>query len=658
MRPSHAFALAAPSLALVAAACQCVGGGPDLYACPSGVQDCAWCDRDGRCAILADGGLADDGGSQPSDAGDGGSTCSPPGATLCAPDGGCWEHPLPQGNDLVGIWGAGGAVWAVGTAGTILRWDGTAWARIPSGTTSDLLSVWTDSAGEAWVSGASGQWFRITAQGARSNVAGFPTAILVDLADVWSEPGSDKIWASGYSGHVYQGSRSSLSAMDIATSGVTTQYAAFGAPGGSSVWTVGENGQVSSYDRLTNLRQPRPSLPFDTYDLWMASETELWVATRDGGVYSGDGSGPWTPQVLGAADQIASAIWGEPGTGEIWVRGYDGLSYYRPSSSGTWATAQDPSRLNFRDVWGAGQQIWSVGEKGYIGRWSFDDSRWDARSAAAFPPRPANAHLVAIQSLGCEAWAAGRNGQLLRRSGNGWEDVPRGPGPAGAITALWAAGPGDVWYARGDAGSVDRVVGGAPAGSSATGLAGPVLGLSGDSSGAIWAVGEDGGISRWSGLDWTVQSNPQRSNLHAVLARAPDDVWAAGDQRTVVSSDGGAWSVSLAPSAGGPSLRALAADSTRIYAVGGPTLYTRAPGGGWTTFSAPENLEAVAVDGQGRIWVAGEDAFLAYLKPDGGPWHPVEVPTRKKTLHGLSYRGGELLVAGDDNAIFIVRPPP
>ncbi len=37
-----------------------------------------------------------------------------------------WQNPLPQGNDLNGVWGSSGSdVFAVGKSGTILHYDGS-----------------------------------------------------------------------------------------------------------------------------------------------------------------------------------------------------------------------------------------------------------------------------------------------------------------------------------------------------------------------------------------------------------------------------------------------------------------------------------------------------------------------------------------------------
>ncbi|MBN2284605.1 MAG: WD40 repeat domain-containing protein, partial [Deltaproteobacteria bacterium] len=54
-----------------------------------------------------------------------------------------WQNPIAQGNDLVSVWGTSGSdVFAVGYGGTILRYDGSAWSPMTSGTTQTLWGVW------------------------------------------------------------------------------------------------------------------------------------------------------------------------------------------------------------------------------------------------------------------------------------------------------------------------------------------------------------------------------------------------------------------------------------------------------------------------------------------------------------------------------------
>ena len=98
-------------------------------------------------------------GAAPADLSFTGSTDQgPPGQTkICSVDGWCWENPLPQGNTLTGVWGTSASnAWAVGQAGTILKWNGSAWAAQPSGTTQDLNGIWGVDANNVWAVGAGG----------------------------------------------------------------------------------------------------------------------------------------------------------------------------------------------------------------------------------------------------------------------------------------------------------------------------------------------------------------------------------------------------------------------------------------------------------------------------------------------------------------------
>lgn len=68
-----------------------------------------------------------------------------------------WENPRPQGQFLYGIWGsAADDVYAVGDAGVIVRFDGTSWNVIPSGTGTDLENIWGKSPLSIFVVGDGG----------------------------------------------------------------------------------------------------------------------------------------------------------------------------------------------------------------------------------------------------------------------------------------------------------------------------------------------------------------------------------------------------------------------------------------------------------------------------------------------------------------------
>lgn len=64
-------------------------------------------------------------------------------------DGTAWEtHAIPELDRggvfaLFKVWGTrGDHVFAIGMSGVIIHWDGTAWSQLPSGTGTDLVSLW------------------------------------------------------------------------------------------------------------------------------------------------------------------------------------------------------------------------------------------------------------------------------------------------------------------------------------------------------------------------------------------------------------------------------------------------------------------------------------------------------------------------------------
>src|SRR5262245_54453245 len=63
-----------------------------------------------------------------------------------------------QGNrsdaPLYAVWGSdANNVWAVGHAGTIVKWNGAVWTPQPSGTTGGIYDVWGSDANNVWAVG-------------------------------------------------------------------------------------------------------------------------------------------------------------------------------------------------------------------------------------------------------------------------------------------------------------------------------------------------------------------------------------------------------------------------------------------------------------------------------------------------------------------------
>ena len=56
----------------------------------------------------------------------------------------CWEHPLPQGSNLHGVWSPDGnqTLFVVGVDGLVMHFDGQRWRRQDSNTRAQLFSIW------------------------------------------------------------------------------------------------------------------------------------------------------------------------------------------------------------------------------------------------------------------------------------------------------------------------------------------------------------------------------------------------------------------------------------------------------------------------------------------------------------------------------------
>ena len=106
----------------------------------------------------------------------------------------------PVRTNLLDVWGdADDLFWAVGEAGTVLRWDGMAWLQVPTGpmggVTQNLRAVWGSSGDDVWVVGTEstilhwdGQRFAPHSRGEHYS-----------LNDVWGR-GPDDIYAVGTGG--------------------------------------------------------------------------------------------------------------------------------------------------------------------------------------------------------------------------------------------------------------------------------------------------------------------------------------------------------------------------------------------------------------------------------------------------------------------------
>jgi hypothetical protein len=101
-----------------------------------------------------------------------------------------WQNPLPQGNDLFGVWGSSGSdVFAVGYGGTILHYDGAGPSLMPSGTYAYLYGVWGSSGSDIFAVGSGGSIVHYDGTAWTPMSSGMGNY----LYGVWGSSGSDVI---------------------------------------------------------------------------------------------------------------------------------------------------------------------------------------------------------------------------------------------------------------------------------------------------------------------------------------------------------------------------------------------------------------------------------------------------------------------------------
>jgi len=103
---------------------------------------------------------------------------------------------VPTTANLLDVWGTGpDDVWIVGMGGTVLHWNGQSFTPLPSGTTVDLKAVFTARADDVWIGGDGGTLLHWNG-GAMSAVAVAGVDPMTAILDIHGLGASD-VWFAG-----------------------------------------------------------------------------------------------------------------------------------------------------------------------------------------------------------------------------------------------------------------------------------------------------------------------------------------------------------------------------------------------------------------------------------------------------------------------------
>jgi hypothetical protein len=540
--------------------------------------------------------------------------------TLCT-HGWCWRNPLPSGGELRGLWGtSGNDLWAVGTYGAILHWDGTLWTPF-----TGLCSEEAAQDGDP----------------PDTLCAGNPKrrAFTADLDAIWGS-GKNDIWAVGAQGailHFSNGSWVPLAKL------VTTQLRAVWGTSAKEVWAAGDGGVLLRWNGTQWAREEIGGVvkeQFSAQALWASGPDDLWLAgpvlaSDDGRVrvlrrQKGRWEVLWTAASLFDRIDRIDALWGS-GPDDVRAVGEQRderngvvLGLAQRWNGKEWRQSRPvPSPLH--RVWGTGRSdVWVTGMGGYSARWEAREPEdvlvpfstgsseglrglWGLRSDAVWALEEGGGRMMRwngvfwlptgvrsgstsrIHALWGgsamdgrqELWAGGMGGTLLGWTGSSFADASPGT-MRGALTGIWGSTTDDVWAVgwtvpnRGVLLHKGRMGGWQDWGAARGAVYGALYGIWGSASDDIWAVGTDGTILRWNGSTWSpfrpAGLDLSAQTFQAVTGTARDDVWilsARGDLLHVMA--GGRAALRQAPSGMDPALT-----FTGIWAGPGTVLWITA----------------------------------------------------------------------------------
>lgn len=525
----------------------------------------------------------------------------PPGSEACPSANWCWQNPLPQPRDLSAVWGASASeIWTVGSRGVALRWNGSTWSQVATGTTQRLRGVWGRSASQVWMVGDAGTILYWNGFGFTAQASGTTES----LAAVWGD--GTVVWAVGGRGTVLKWSGGGWSKVVVGTA--SDLYAIWGSAG-NDVWTVGDGGMACRYGGVSwtcGREFPATSTAlavtgtsrtnvwaFGTMsEAWQWNGTTWSARTRpatpavvNGATALGssilavglDGAGllydgtSWRPLTLGSAAQPLTAAWASS-AGSAYVVGsggailrFDGTSVWSHSSgfagtvSAMWGSSE-------RDVW-----VFTLDGLGH----HYDGTRW---TDVAMPSEGYSATGYGTSNL----WVGASAGRLMNYDGTRWTITPtrdaaapiRGIYIAGSdrvalvsssavqfwdgarftVTlmptwlprAVWGTGPNDIWVAGTPGCAYARWNGATWTAGTVPGCSGGIAAIHGTGATNMYMVSDSAGDSvyRWDGTKFTTVTTGSTAGKTAVFATSTRTFITTTGGEVLVGS-GGTWTTSL-----------------------------------------------------------------------------------------------------------------
>jgi hypothetical protein len=288
-----------------------------------------------------------------------------------------WAAGTPTTEGLRDVWGSSGSdVFAVGTNGTILHYDGSAWAVMttPEALEScSITGVWGSSSDHVFATfgGNTGCGGVLQYNGSLWSVV-LETPVqdqdyFSPMNHVWGS-GPDDVYAVGYDGLLAHWDGTSWNTNDLSgvTEGSPIPLSAIWGSSGSDIFVACQYGFILHYDGSAwsptfSDASNGPSF----YGVWGSSGNDVFVVGGERRILHYDGTG-WTEMETGSG--ILWDVWGSSGS-DVFTVGTDGTILHYDGDA--WSAVEKlPASASTEDlfgIWGSSDSdIFVVGSDGLI----------------------------------------------------------------------------------------------------------------------------------------------------------------------------------------------------------------------------------------------------------------------------------------------------
>lgn len=566
---------------------------------------------------------------------------------VCNRDRFCWHNPLPQGNDLKAIWGSSANdVWAVGSVGTVLHFDGKSWRLVDSGTNADLTAIWGRAANNVWAFADDGS--AIQFDGVKWSAGSTPSTASCYKLRTASGRDATNLYVGTAMGDLCKTNGSAWRSVSQNLfkdgSGIASLWIN---PAGAG-WLVGEKGQSAELPLGSESWQTKSSLGFTVSAMSNWQDQPRWAVGGGSALWVGQ---KWQTIPLPMGVGALSAVWSSS-TDTAWAAAVGG-GFLRWNVT-EWKSVPSPNKQTVRSFWGSSESdIWAVGDGGVMlhfdGRsWAslWDDRaegnpvnaawgasreevwfvggktsimKWDGQSIGRIPTSMSDDLYAIAGTDSSDVWTVGANGLILRRQAGAWE-------PVVSNTRYWLnsivlTGPASGWISL--SGSLLRLANGISTPQDKLEITPLWLWLS---RGKAFASDTNKGICSYDGSKWNaVSAIPMGWTVYSLQPAWTDEdgsMWipagardAMGQNVGVIKTDLSSWNVSLDKIAGGSGCRSVWGRNVRdVWAACSAGVF-HTDGTGWKAIPQMASYVTAIWGTAGSIWAIGDKGALLHQAP-------------------------------------------